>query len=275
MTVRILQGDCRDVLKTLPDDSVHCVVTSPPYWAAQRDYGHPKQFGMERRPEEYVAALVEVFREVRRVLKADGTVWLNLGDSYAAGGKGGGGRLLAKRGGAWGGRDRMKGWRGAPPGFKNKDLCLIPARVAIALHADGWYLRRDIVWEKPNATEPTRADRPCVSHEFIFLLTRNEDYFYALPAEGQDKTVWKIQPAGTFEGHFATFPAELVERCLLRGCPAGGTVLDPFAGAATTGLVADRLQREAILIELNPEYAEMAEKRIRGDSPLFANVEAA
>lgn len=270
--IRMLQGDCRDVLPTLPEESVHCVVTSPPYWAAQRDYGMPGQFGMERTPEEYVAAMVGVFQAVRRVLRGDGTLWLNLGDSYAASGKGGGGRLLAKRGGAWGGRERMKGWRGAPPGFKNKDLVGIPWMVANALRIDGWYLRRDIVWEKPNATEPTRADRPCVSHEFMFLFARNEDYFYARPEEGQDKSVWRIQPAGTYEGHFATFPPELVERCVLRGCPAGGIVLDPFGGAGTTGLVADRNGRDAILIELNPAYAAMAKRRITNDSPLFAEV---
>lgn len=271
MTVRMLPGDCREVLPTMPRNSVDCIVTSPPYWAAQRDYGHPKQIGHERRPEEYVAALVGAFNSARAVLKPTGTLWLNLGDSYAASGKGGGGRLLAKRGGAWGGRDRMKGWRGAPPGWKNKDLVGIPWLVAQALRADGWYLRRDIIWEKPNATEPTRADRPCVSHEFIFLLAKQEDYFYTLP-EGQDKSVWRIQPAGTYEGHFATFPAELVERCIARGCPAGGTVLDPFAGAGTTGLVADRMARDAILIELVDGFADSARNRIIGDSPLFADV---
>lgn len=248
------------------------MVTSPPYWGAQRDYQHPKQIGHERTPELYIEALVGAFREARRVLKPTGTLWLNLGDSYAASGKGGGGKLMAKRGDAWGHRDRMRGWRSAPAGYKNKDLVGIPWQVANALRVDGWYLRRDIVWEKPNPTEPTRADRPCVSHEFIFLLSKRDDYFYRQP-EAQEGSVWRMQPTGAYEGHCATFPPELVERCLNRGMPAGGSVLDLFGGSGTTGLVADRMGFNATLIELNPDFADLSHERIRSDAPLFAEVE--
>lgn len=271
MSVRVLEGDCRATLAGLPERSVQTCVTSPPYWGAQRDYGHPSQLGHERTPEAFVAELVTVFREVRRVLRDDGTLWLNMGDSYAASGKGGGGSAMKKRGDAWGHRDRMRGWRAAPPGYKAKDIVGVPWLLAFALRADGWYLRRDIVWEKASPTEPTRADRPVSSHEMLFLLSKAPRYFYALP-ERQEGTVWKIGTDGATGNHFATMPCELAERCIDRGSSRGDTVLDPFGGAGTTGLVADRLGRDAILCELNPEYAAMARARILADSPLFGDV---
>jgi len=271
--VKLFQGDCRDVLKTLPDASVHCVVTSPPYWGAQRDYGMDAQLGMERTPEEFVASLVGVFNEIARCLRPDGVLWLNIGDSYAASGKGGGGKMMLARGHQWGHRAHLKGWRSPPPGYKQKDLVGVPWMDAFALRASGWTLRRDVVWDKGSATEPTRADRPCVSHEMLFLFSRAIRYSFD-PAPLPHGSVWRVAPQG-FDGHGAAFPPTLIEPCIKAGCPAGGTVLDPFGGAGTTGLVADRLQRDAILIELNPEYAAMAKRRIEADAPLFAEVEHA
>ena len=268
MTVSIIKGDCRDVLRTLPDESVHCVVTSPPYWGAQRDYGHDAQLGMERTPETFVGALVEVFEEVRRVLRSDGVLWLNMGDSYAASGKGGGGKLMEARGDKWSHRKHLKGWRSPPPGYKEKDLVGVPWMLATRLRLAGWYLRRDVVWSKGAATEPVRADRPSGSHEMLFLLSKSKTYSFdgsSLP----HGTVWTVSPRG-YEGHSAAFPPDLIEPCIKAGCPVGCVVLDPFGGSGTTGLVADRLQRNAILIELNPEFAGLAERRIYDDAPLLA-----
>lgn len=272
MSVRILTGDCREVLRTLPDQSVHCVVTSPPYWGAQRDYGHAAQMGMEKTPETFVGALVEIFDEVRRVLRDDGVLWLNMGDSYAASGKGGGGKMMLARGHQWGHRSHLKGWRSPPPGYKQKDLVGVPWLLAMGLRASGWYLRRDIIWDKGSATEPTRADRPSGSHEMLFLFSKSLRYQFdgaGLP----HGTVWRVSPQG-YEGHSAAFPPDLIEPCIKAGCPIGGTVLDPFGGAGTTGLVADRLQRNAVLIELNPEYVEIAKRRLAGDAGMFAEVAA-
>jgi DNA modification methylase len=306
----ILQGDTREVLKTLPSNSVHCCVTSPPYWGL-RDYGVPGQLGLESTPEEYVANMVEVFREVRRVLRDDGTLWLNLGDSYAMNFSGGKGRKAGV--GPNPGKpihnaidDQDKPARKIPDGLKPKDLVGIPWRVAFALQMDGWYLRSDIIWHKPNAMPESVTDRPTKAHEYIFLLSKSPRYYYdadaikeplARPEElyrktppvfggrlkhdgygtrkysgneysgerdGRNKrTVWTV-PTRPFNGaHFATFPEELIEPCILAGCPVGGTVLDPFFGAGTTGLVALKLDRKYIGIELNPEYVKLAEERLR------------
>jgi DNA modification methylase len=325
MTVRVLEGDCRDVLKTLPDESVHCVVTSPPYWGL-RDYGVLDQIGLEPTPQAFVAELVQTFAEVRRVLRSDGTLWLNLGDSYARAqetnvpqtrNQAHGYPKHSKAGSSDGavGRADRPGGRVAAMGLKPKDLVGVPWRVALALQEAGWWLRMDIIWSKPNPMPESVTDRPTKSHEYIFLLAKSERYYYnaaaiAEPAihagqtvtlgekslsKGQaaginvapsgngnadsvivgdtrnKRSVWTVTTKAYNEAHFATFPPDLIEPCILAGCPAGGTVLDPFGGAGTTGLVADRHQRSAILIELNPEYAAMAEKRIRGDSPLFAD----
>jgi site-specific DNA-methyltransferase (adenine-specific) len=253
----------------LADCSVQCVLTSPPYWGAQRDYGMAGQLGMERQPSEYVAALVAVFRGVRRVLRDDGVLWLQIGDSYAASGKGGGGRLMAKRGESWKHRKHLTGWRSAPPGFKNKDLVGIPWMVAVALRDDGWYLRRDVVWSKGAATEPTRADRPCGSHEMLFLLSKREDYRFD-PSQLPHGSVWGVHPVGTFGDHCATFPPGIAEPCIGAGSKRGDVVLDPFSGAGTCGIVADGMGRHYIGVELNPAFATASMNRLMDRAPLFA-----
>jgi DNA modification methylase len=318
MSVTIRHGDCREVLRTLPDNSVHCCVTSPPYWGL-RDYGIESQIGREDSPDLFVAEMVAVFREVRRVLREDGTLWLNLGDTYQNG-KGKSGGVDPKQ------PARRHGLRPndvSIPGLKPKDLIGVPWLAAFALRADGWYLRQDIIWSKPNPMPESVQDRCTKAHEYIFLLSKSAKYYYdadsvsepnAEPkgsggwqsairqgdpdryqgkykpnktegAAGGSKmlrgehvhtggrnkrSVWTVTTQPFSEAHFATFPPDLIEPCIKAGCPAGGVVLDPFGGAGTTGLVADRLGRDAILIELNPEYAAMAERRIRGDAGMFA-----
>lgn len=266
---RILVGDVRDRLSELEAGSVQCCVTSPPYWGAQRDYEHASQIGHERTPELFVAELVTVFREVRRVMRADGTLWLNIGDSYAASGKGGGGSLMSKRKQAWGHRDRMRGWRGAPPGYKAKDIVGVPWLLATALRSDGWYLRRDIIWAKPVPTEPTRQDRPVVQHEIVFLLSKSKKYLYVLP-EAQEGTVWLIASGQSDEHHAATMPAELAERCIERGSRQGDMVLDPFTGRGTTGIAALRMGRSFVGVELSDQSVQLARKNIGSVAPMFA-----
>jgi DNA modification methylase len=270
MTVKIFKGDCRDVLRTLPDESVHCIVTSPPYWGL-RDYGVAGQIGLEGSPQEYVEQLVSVFSDARRVLRSDGTFWLNVQDGYSAGGFGGGG--------SWGGKPEWqsiinrRGFKGAPDGWKRKELLGLPALLSNALSADGWYLRSEIIWAKHTASEPPRDDRPSKAHEYVFLLSKAPRYVFDRHADVA-LSVWQITTGGDSAGHIAAMPPELAERCIKAGCPEGGTVLDPFGGGGTTALVADRLGRNAILIELNPEYAAMAERRIVSDAGMFANVTA-
>ena len=255
----IMCGDALGVLRTLPDEHVSCCVTSPPYWGL-RDYGVVGQMGLETTPEEYVGRMVEVFREVRRVLRKDGTLWLNLGDSYAASGKGGGGSAHKKK--CWDKIRDRKGFRMPPPGFKMKDLTLCPFYLADSLRKDGWYLRSTIIWHKPSAVEPTRLDRPAVSHEYLFLLSRSEHYFARNPGEKWwSHSVWTIN-RDSHAGHQAVMPAELARRCILAGCPQDGIVLDPFAGAGTTGVVAAQTGRRFLGIELNPVYVDMALARI-------------
>lgn len=324
MSVQILNGDCRELLKTLPDASVDCCVTSPPYFGL-RDYGHADQIGLESSPDKYIAQLVPIFDEIYRVLKDNGTLWLNLGDSFA-----------------------------------NKQLLGIPWKVAFALQADGWFLRQDIVWAKPNPMPESVSDRCTKAHEYIFMFSKVHKYYYDADAiaedaiyaglTGQDdsgykdakqfkgkhgktwaerkaagepsrhvlagaaahkagnfatkqrghgrrhagfndrwdamsreeqcsgkrnkRSVWTVATKPFSQAHFATFPPDLIEPCILAGCPKDGTVLDPFGGAGTTGLVADRHGRNAILIELNQAYATMAIERINGDAPLFGEVAA-
>lgn len=178
MIATLLTGDSLTILQTIPSSIVRCCVTSPPYWGL-RDYGVSGQLGLESTPEEYTAKLVEVFREVRRLLVNDGTLWLNLGDSYAAGGKGGGGSYMAERAeAAWQQRSTLNGWKPAPPGLKSKDLVGIPWRLAFALQADGWYLRSDIIWHKPNPMPESVTDRPTKAHEYLFLLSKSTRYYY-------------------------------------------------------------------------------------------------
>lgn len=324
MTINIINADVFDGLSQLSDESVNCVVTSPPYWGL-RSYlpdGHPDkalEIGCESTLDAYIDRLTKVFREVRRVLRGDGTLWLNIGDSYA---------------GSWGAQSRGDDYPGTlaypskrmlsgrqisaaqrrqsgagstkrTPGLKPKDLMMTPARLAIALQDDGWWLRSEIVWWKPNGMPESCTDRPTAVHEKIFLLSKGRRYWYdaeavkeqafdvgrengragrdedprARPPGSNPKTgrnlrnVWDLPVKWFAEAHFATFPPEIPERCILAGCPVGGTVLDPFGGSGTTGLVADRLGRSAILIELNPEYCQMAKRRINGDAPLFACTE--
>jgi len=385
MSIKVLNGDCLEVLDQLPEKSVDTCITSPPYYGL-RDYDtatwkggdsecnhtykvsspynanfnerwgnssgqkkqesqrhnvqyknkckkcgavrKDKQIGLEETPEEYVDKMVEVFRKVRRVLKDEGTVWLNLGDSYASNHY-------------TGARDSDTGWKhgelsqghqaragGARGVFKVKDLMGIPWMVAFALRADGWYLRQDIIWHKPNPMPESVTDRCTKAHEYIFLLTKQKKYYYdndairephtwkeskprpsgmernaqkyrakvnyggagsgfaghsgSLKADGTSlnhpdgrnkRSVWTVTTKPFKGSHFAVFPPDLITPCVLAGCPKDGTVLDPFGGAGTTGLVADRNGRNAILIELNDEYAEMARDRLYNDAPLFVDVE--
>jgi DNA modification methylase len=368
----ILVGDCRQILATLPEQSIQCVVTSPPYWG-QRDYGVDGMIGLEADVQTWLAVMVDVFRGVRRVLRDDGTVWLNLGDKYAGSGGAGGdynaGGLKAEQSGTGPSASTKQS------GFKQKDLMGLPWRVALALQDDGWYLRRDIIWHKPNPMPESATDRPATAHEYIFLLTKQPRYFYDAdavrtitgkeaspenyggkglithptgperkavdlgsgmsqtkvmpntthPADASLRSVWKIATQAFGGAHYATYPEKLVEPCIKAGtseageCPECGrpwervttqerirertpsnnhgvgnfqtvsnvgnrktaavttgwqqqcehpappvpqTILDPFSGAGTTGLVAARFDRNYIGIELNPEYAEMSRKRI-------------
>ena len=298
-TQRIIPGDCIAGLRTLPDASVHSCVTSPPYWGL-RDYGHDGQIGLEATPEAYVARMVEVFREVRRVLRDDGTVWLNLGDSYTSGGRDT--RAADKK---HEGAREMTTRAPTPQGLKPKDLVGIPWRVAFALQADGWWLRQDIIWHKPNPMPESVRDRCTKAHEYVFLLTKSERYFYDAEAVSEASTgqcgaaasfrrttkdhlipgqsavqhrmnrkdredsgrrnrrsVWTISTKPYSGAHFAVMPADLVEPCIKAGCPEGGTVLDPFAGSGTTLAVAAEQGRSGIGCELNPDYIELAERRI-------------
>ena len=358
MTGRILIGDCRETLRTLPDQSVHCVVTSPPYFGL-RDYGtgewvggdpscehgvkrwegdkqtqgaqsghasasdrlsrslcscgakrQDSQIGLEPTPDEFVVAMVEVFREVRRVLRDDGTLFLNLGDSYAANRTY---KVEQTKGGPKHGVAQAvegRGQRASDYGLKAKDLIGIPWMVAFALRADGWYLRQDIIWAKPNPMPESVRDRCTKAHEYVFMLTKSPRYYYdheavkepavstsiakfadnspdkqrghgrrhagfngryadrlaedGPPTTRNRRSVWTVGTKPFAEAHFATYPPDLIEPCVLAGCPVGGTVLDPFFGAGTTGLVAERHGRNWIGCELNPAYAEIAERRIAG-----------
>lgn len=339
ITNAIINIDCLQGLKELPDCSVNCCVTSPPYYGL-RDYGVDGQIGLEETPELYVQKMTEVFREVRRVLKDDGTMWLNLGDSYAGSGKGMNSDGTHSKGGK---QDTNKGTtignlRGAivTNELKPKDLIGIPWLVAFALRADGWYLRQDIIWHKPNPMPESVTDRCTKAHEYIFLLSKSARYYYDAEAirqpvadatiqrmsqqveyqVGSDRvpgktngnmkavlkgrgsgnkerkpgtargcpegtgsnvcgsvpwkweetrnkrSVWTVTTKPFSEAHFATFPEDLIVPCIKAGCPEGGVVLDPFMGAGTTAVVAIKLMRRFIGFELNPDYCEMAERRI-------------
>lgn len=300
----LLVGDVRESLARLESDSVQTCITSPPYFGL-RDYGHEGQIGLEQTPEDYVEALITVFREVRRVLKNDGTVWLNLGDSYNSGVPGG---RDPKRWPKQSRNDHKPTNRSTSAmGCKPKDLIGIPWMVAFALRADGWYLRQDIIWNKPNAMPESVKDRCTKSHEYIFLLTKSPSYYFdyeaireplaestkervkhswkcSTPAvknkDGIDvaqmgdrlgfqngrrkRSVWTVPPRPFKGGHFATYPPQLIEPCVLAGSRPGDMVLDPFGGSGTTGLVAQQHGRRFVLCELNPNYAAIAYDRIYG-----------
>ena len=299
--LEVRQGDALDRLSEISDKSVQTCVTSPPYWGL-RDYGIDGQIGLEATPEEYVQKIVEVFREVWRVLRDDGTLWLNIGDSYSGSGKGPAGNL-----GATHNERHLEHKTGGivPEGLKPKDLVGVPWRVAFALQKDGWYLRQDIIWHKPNPMPESVQDRCTKSHEYIFLLTKNSKYYFDNDAISEEanykgvdrggsvsryeqnnfggdnkqydrrnkRSVWSISPAIFKEAHFATFPPEIPEVCIKAGSSKGDVVLDPFSGAGTTGMVAARLGRSYIGIELNPEYSKLSNHRIVDDCPLFNTVE--
>lgn len=239
--ITTILSDCRDALPAIPSGSMQSCVTSPPYWA-QRDYG-TGGIGAERTPSEYVDELVSVFKEVKRVLTDDGTLWLNLGDTF----------INAK--GQAGGTDPKQRARrfGLRPndvpvaGYKRKDLVGIPWMVAFALQQDGWYLRSDIVWAKPNATPDPVSDRPQRAHEFIFLLSKSVRY----AASGfSERSVWTIPVSRGRGVQTGTFPDELARRCIQYGSRMGQTILDPFAGSGTTGRVAEAMGRDAVCITL-------------------------
>lgn len=269
-----MTGDCRKRMREIASGTVKCTVTSPPFYK-QRDYGVDGQIGQEESPAELARALRAVGREIRRVLTPDGTFWLQLGDTYASGGNGGGGSLIHKRR-QWNGVHERRGWRRRAPGYKEKDITLTPFLVAEALRKDGWYLRSTIVWNKSTATEPPRLDRPSTAHEYLFLLSKSEKYAVRDPGEDWFRsTVWTIRPQPSPVDHPAVMPVELARRCIVCSTAPGDLVLDPFGGSGTTGLAADRLQRDALLIELNPGFAELSRDRIRNESSLLAEVECA
>jgi len=300
---KIYQGNSLEVIKTLPDESINTVVTSPPYYGL-RDYGVDGQIGLEGDVEEYVQSLVNLFREIKRVLKDDGTVWLNLGDTYW----GGGWRGDSLHDGSG---DIQKGHKGTHVGetvknatgkhylYKPKDLMGVPWLVAFALQKDGWYLRQDIIWHKPNPMPESVVDRCTKNHEYIFLLSKSKSYYFdhesikepAKPDKSirdrdntklnntpgrtkmkglksnhyemkNKRSVWTVTKRSFKEAHFATYPPELIEPCILAGCPEGGVVLDPFMGAGTTAVVSIENNRNYVGIELNHEYIEIAEKRL-------------
>jgi site-specific DNA-methyltransferase (cytosine-N4-specific) len=261
---RILVGDCIQLLRSFPDAHFQSCVTSPPYWGL-RDYGVAGQIGAEPKLPDYIAALVNVFREVRRVLAKDGTVWLNLGDSYTSGGR------------TWRQTDKKNPARAmtyradTPEGLKPKDLIGVPWKVAFALQADGWYLRSDIIWHKPNAHPESVKDRPSRVHEYVFLLTQSEDYFYDHDAVKETATgggkrsrrsVWSVNTEPFPDAHFATFPPALVAPCIKAGTRPNSKVLDPFFGSGTVGEVSFELGRQFVGIELKREYAEIARRRV-------------
>jgi DNA modification methylase len=310
-SIRIIQGDCIETLKQFEEQSVNTCITSPPYWGL-RDYGETDQLGLEDTPEEFVDNLVKVFREVKRVLRDDGTVWLNLGDSYA-----GNNSRASNNGRAGFGNKREGVFTKSGKGLKPKDLVGIPWRAALALQADGWYLRQDIIWHKPNPMPESVRDRCTKAHEYIFLLSKSPKYYFDNKAIKEDsiyapnktyekerakgyykgkwsnpekgsrhdgsfkairdkknkRSVWKVPTKGYKEAHFATYPTALIEPCVLAGCPIDGVVLDPFAGSGTTGIVAANNSRNAVLLELNKEYIDIAERRINAEAGIFANTE--
>jgi DNA modification methylase len=286
----VLFGDCRKTLATLPAGSVHCCVTSPPYWRL-RDYGHPNQIGQEATPAAYVAALGEVLSQVRRVLRDDGTLWLNIGDSYANdtkwGGATSGKHARELHGDSAVGRPKDKVVTGLPP----KCLAGMPWRVALALIDDGWTLRSDIIWHKPNPLPESVTDRPTKAHEYVFLLSKSPTYYYdaaaiaeratGLPngnsargriearSERNARSVWTIPTQPYAGSHFAVMPEALASRCILAGCPPTGTVLDPFAGSGTVGYVAEALGRHAVLCELNESYEPLIADRTQQTGIMF------
>lgn len=256
----LFEGDALTVLRRLPENSVQCVVTSPPYWGL-RDYNIAEQIGHEPSLPQFINKLRTVFAEVRRVLKADGVFWLNIGDGYTSGNRG------------WRAPDKKNPARAmnvrpdTPEGLKPKDLIGIPWRLAFALQEDGWYLRADIIWNKPNAMPESVKDRPTRAHEYIFMFTKSERYFYqreaVLEENGRNcRSVWNVHTQAFPGAHFATFPPKLIEPCIKASTRPGDFVLDPFFGSGTVGVVAEQLGRKYVGIELHPEYVALAAQRL-------------
>ena len=262
----VIVGDARRVLRDFPDGYFQCVVTSPPYWGL-RDYGIDGQIGAETSVDAYIEDLVRLFREVRRTLVDDGTLWMNIGDSYTSGGR------------TWRDADEKNKGRAmdyrppTPDGLKPKDLIGVPWKLAFALQADGWYLRTDIIWNKPNCQPESVKDRPTRSHEYVFLLSKSERYYYdgqAIMEAAQNpkqkaknrRTVWNINTEPYPGSHFAVYPRALIQLCVAAGSRNGDRVLDPFFGSGTTGVVCNDLGRNCIGIELKPDYAELARERL-------------
>ena len=262
----IFVGDAETILKDIAARAFRCCVTSPPYWGL-RDYDIPGQVGAEERLDDYIDRLVSVFQEVRRTLTDDGSLWLNVGDAYTSGNR------------RWRATDKKNPARAmsyrppTPEGLKPKDLIGVPWRVAFALQQDGWFLRSDIVWHKPNCQPESVKDRPTKCHEYVFLFSKSDKYFYDYeavkePANGSHnrrncRSIWSINTEAYAAAHFATFPPKLVEPCVLAGSEAGDVILDPFFGSGTVGVVSVSLDRRFVGIELKPEYAELAERRLR------------
>lgn len=253
-------GDALRVLQRLPSQSVQCVVTSPPYWGL-RDYDVPDQIGLEASLPQFINRLIQVFAEMRRVLADDGVFWLNIGDGYTSGNRG------------WRAPDKKNPARAmsirpdTPEGLKPKDLIGVPWRLAFALQDDGWYLRADIVWNKPNAMPESVKDRPTRAHEYMFMFTKSERYFYdpksILEINGRNcRSVWNVNTQAFAGAHFATFPPKLVEPCIKAASRPGDFVLDPFFGSGTVGVVAEDLERRYVGIELNEQYADLASDRL-------------
>jgi DNA modification methylase len=310
--ISFLQGDVFDKLEELDDNSIDCVVTSPPYWGL-RDYGVPGQLGLEPTYQEHIQNIVKLFRVMKPKLKDSATVWLNYGDSYAATINGTKAKDVLNDDRAF----RDKPFSTIQGSLKPKDLVMIPNRIAIALQDDGWWIRSEIIWHKPNPMPESVRDRPTSAHEKIWLITKSKKYYYDVDAirepctestkqryksgwngnekrdfpgsqqnnfskyigsekskqdalKGKNKrNVWTVTTKPCKEAHFATFPKDLIEPCIKAGCPEGGLVLDPFGGSGTTGIVAKQFNRTAILIELNPEYIEIAKKRINKELGMF------
>lgn len=292
--ISIYQGDCVEVMRKFSPTHYDMCVTSPPYWGL-RDYGVDGQIGLEDDIYIFVEKIVEVMREVKRVLRDDGTLWLNMGDSYAMSSMRGGTKdfkwepkagqkgIITPRAWEASGRDNFgyKGKSRIPAGLKAKDLMGLPWRVAFALQADGWYLRQDIIWHKPNPMPESVKDRCTKAHEYIFLFSKQPKYYFdseglreeAKTGDGgrNKRSVWRVTTKPVKEAHFATYPPDLIEPCILAGSRKGGAVLDPFGGSGTTGRVAEKFGRDSTLIELNPEYIEIAQKLIKRD--MFNEVE--
>lgn len=256
----ILLGDALAILKKIPTGSFQSTITSPPYWSL-RDYGIEGQIGAENSVEAYISNLVELFDEVRRVTRDDGTLWLNIGDSYTSGGR------------TWRAPDKKNPIRAmdtrppTPPGLKPKDLIGVPWRLAFALQEAGWYLRSDLIWHKPNCQPESVKDRPTRAHEYLFLFSKSERYKYDAeavrgPNERNLRTVWEVRTRPYREAHFATFPVELISPAVLLSTSDQDLILDPFLGSGTTGLVALRAQRRFVGMEINPDYVAIAENRL-------------